>query len=190
MHLRSGTIYACDAPLNGMPIMHLPEVMRTRPCPLCDHPRDPLSSDCFKTARQTWSFHYDATQHWNYCKVHYLDPDYDGYCHEHVQQASHYTWVCTACNMVWWEPGFNIDGVPNSYDAAKLWQVFQPDEKRPTTRPLRAYVQRWRCKFSKTGFVLPVLCAHRIRTHRQADRVPDVNAMIALRESRINTGYR
>ena len=86
MRLRSDTIYACDAPLNGMPIMHLPEVMRTRPCPLCDHPRDPLSSDCFKTARQTWSFNYDAIEHWNYCKWHYLDPDYDGYCHEHVQQ--------------------------------------------------------------------------------------------------------
>ena len=196
MRTRSGTTYVSDAP-TILP-EHLPDVMRTRPCPHCDHPRDPLSHERYKTAQQQWSFHYATAAHWQYCRDHYLDPDYDGYCHTHVQQASQYTWVCLDCRIIWWEPRFNIHGVPNSYDAAKLWSIFQPDVKSPTTRSLRAYVQRWKCSFSAPGYVLPSALFEQqadgsIGIQRRADQhdlLPDVDRLIDWREHRIRTAYR
>ena len=153
MQLRNGTRYRVEDGPHWHPnvdITTLPVHMQWRPCPRCDRPRGPLSDPCYNRSKQEWSFMYATQEHYNYCREHYHDGDYAGYCHEHVEQASHYTWTCLDCNVVWWQHRFPINGVPNRYDDKELWACFNPIVGQPRTSREREYARRWRCKFSLT----------------------------------------
>ena len=151
MHLRNGTMYREQGGPHWHPnvdITTLPANMQWRPCPYCDRPRAPMSDPVYNCSKQEWSFMYATQQHYDYCRQHFYDADFAGFCHTHIEQASHYTWICLECNVVWWQPRFPVDGAPNRYDAKKLWQIFHPIDGQPTTSGLREYARRWRCKIS------------------------------------------
>ena len=160
MHLRNGTMYREQGGPHWHPnvdITTLPVNMQWRPCPYCDRPRAPMSDPVYNCSKQEWSFMYDTQRHYDYCRQHFYDADFAGFCHTHIEQASHYTWICLECNVVWWQPRFPVDGAPNRYDAKKLWQIFHPIDGQPTTSGLREYARRWRCKISLAECIHPNL---------------------------------